>query len=40
VVAAGPRAALLTSARLSATFGSRLRLIRAGQRYRLGIARS
>jgi len=40
VVAAGPRAALLTSARLSATFGSPLRLIRAGQRYRLGIARS
>ena len=40
VVAAGPRAALLTSARLSATFGSPLRLIRAGKRYRLAAARS
>ena len=39
VVAAGPRAALLTSARLSATFGSALRLERRGGRYRLAFTR-
>jgi iron complex transport system ATP-binding protein len=39
VVAAGPRAGLLTSARLSATFGSPLRLVRANGRYRLAFAR-
>jgi len=39
VVAAGPRTGLLTSARLSATFGSPLRLIRTAGRYRLAFAR-
>ena len=39
VVAAGPRAQLLTSARLSAALGAPLKLIRAGRRYRLGFAR-
>ncbi len=35
VVATGPRAAVLTSANLSATFGARLRLAGSGCRYRL-----
>jgi len=39
VVAAGPRAKLLTSSRLSATFGTPVRLIREGRRYRLAFAR-
>jgi iron complex transport system ATP-binding protein len=38
VVAAGPRGALLTSARLSAALGAPLKLIRAGRRYRLRFA--
>ncbi len=38
VVAAGPRAAVLTSANLSATFNARLRLGRTAGRYRLGFA--
>jgi iron complex transport system ATP-binding protein len=37
VVVAGPRAAVLTSANLSATFGARLRLARTGERYRLTV---
>jgi iron complex transport system ATP-binding protein len=39
VVAAGPRARVLTSASLSTTFGAKLRLGRAGARYRLDLAR-
>jgi iron complex transport system ATP-binding protein len=39
VVAAGPRAAQLTSARLSAAFGAPLRLAGRGGRYRLAFAR-
>lgn len=38
VVAAGPRAEVLTSAHLSATFRARLRLGRTAGRYRLGFA--
>ena len=38
VVAAGPRAVVLTSANLSATFNARLRLGRTAGRYRLGVA--
>ena len=38
VVAAGPRAAVLTAAHLSATFRARLRLSRTAGRYRLGFA--
>lgn len=38
VCAAGPRRAVLTSAKLSATFGARLALVRAGRRYRLAVA--
>jgi iron complex transport system ATP-binding protein len=40
VIASGPRGRLLTSARLSAAFGAPLRLVRAGDRYRLAFARS
>ena len=36
VVAAGPRRAVLTSATLSATFGTRLRLVRRGRAWHLG----
>lgn len=39
VVAAGPRARVLTSAHLSATFGAQLRLSRAGRRFQLGFHR-
>ena len=39
VVASGPRARLLTSARLSAALGAPLKLVRAGRRYRLVFAR-
>jgi len=39
VVAAGPRPAVLTSAKLSAAFGARLRLVAAGGRHRLAFAR-
>ena len=39
VIAAGPRRAVLTSANLSATFGSQLSLARTGGRYRLAFAR-
>lgn len=39
VVAAGPRAKVLTTANLSATFGAPLRLGRNGGRYRLAFAR-
>ena len=38
VVAAGPRADVLTTANLSATFGARLRLTRSGDRYRMTLA--
>ncbi|MEO6567551.1 MAG: ABC transporter ATP-binding protein [Opitutaceae bacterium] len=38
VVAAGPRAKVLTSANLSKTFGADLKLARTGERYRLGFA--
>ncbi|MEO7411938.1 MAG: ATP-binding cassette domain-containing protein, partial [Opitutaceae bacterium] len=38
VVAAGPRAKVLTSANLSKTFGAQLKLVRRGDRYRLGFA--
>lgn len=37
---AGKRNAVLTSANLSATFGARLRLVRAGNRWRLAATRS
>jgi iron complex transport system ATP-binding protein len=40
VIASGPRARLLNSARLSAAFGESLRLIRSGDRLRLAFARS
>jgi len=40
VVGAGPRAAVLTSARLAATFGPRLRLVRRRGRYRLAFPRA
>jgi iron complex transport system ATP-binding protein len=40
VLAAGPRRDVLTSKNLSATFGSPLRLVRAGDRYRLETARA
>jgi iron complex transport system ATP-binding protein len=40
VLAAGPRERVLTSANLSATFGSPLRLARSGARYRLEMARA
>lgn len=39
VVAAGPRRAVLSAANLSATFGARLSLARAGGRYQLTFAR-
>lgn len=39
VVAAGPRATVLTSANLSETFDARLQLGRTGDRYRIGFAR-
>ena len=39
VVTSGPRAAVLTSARLAATFGAPLRLAHAGGRYRLALTR-
>jgi iron complex transport system ATP-binding protein len=38
VLAAGPRAEVLTSRNLSETFGARLRLIRSGARFRLDAA--
>ena len=40
VLAAGPRERVLTSANLSTTFGARLRLARAGERYRLAVDRA
>ena len=39
VVAAGPRRTVLSTANLSATFGARLSLARAGDRYRLAFVR-
>lgn len=40
VLAAGPRNDVLTSENLAATFGAPLRLARAGERYRLDVART
>ena len=39
VAATGPRAEVLTSGGLSATFDAKLKLVRTGERYRLVVVR-